>query len=286
MKIVFLFLSIILFAGVVVVLSCKKEKTSGNFNNVSPIADAGPDILVTQAPCGLLNWTELDGTGSSDPDGNIVYYEWQKISGPSQAVVGNNGDVKPIVLDIRSGLYAFELLVKDDKGASSRDTVLVDATQWTLRAYDLDITINGNYIAYYGWEDCDVEYGTCTYQDVIQIRGKGVFPPLGQFNLYLMESSETSASDSRNHFFRLQSESNIGDMMFLEGINDAAFPVLFKKIIQNVGGAFDGTVKIYSGSANACAEGVYDNLPPLNVTGSIDTFAQKITVNIKGRIYF
>ena len=53
--------------------------------NVLPIANAGPDQSITLP----VNSVTLNGSGSVDPDGNIIAYNWTKISGPSQFTIAN-----------------------------------------------------------------------------------------------------------------------------------------------------------------------------------------------------
>ncbi len=63
-------------------ISCKKENSCDNCirppttNNKPLIASAGPDQIITLP----INSVEVNGIGSSDPDGAIVSYLWTKIS--------------------------------------------------------------------------------------------------------------------------------------------------------------------------------------------------------------
>ena len=59
----------------------------------------------------------------------------------------------------------------------------------------------------------------------------------------------------------------------------------FKPVIEKGGGNFDGVLKVTHGSAMECNQEIYDGLPPLMVTGSLDTSSHSITVNIKGKTY-
>ncbi|MGB6628632.1 MAG: PKD domain-containing protein [Nitrososphaeraceae archaeon] len=53
-------------------------------NNQSPIANAGPDQTVESEDS-----VTLDGTGSSDPDGDALTYQWSQIAGPQVTLSGN-----------------------------------------------------------------------------------------------------------------------------------------------------------------------------------------------------
>lgn len=68
---------------------------------------------------------ELDGSQSADPDGNIVSYQWQQLSGPSTAKIQNGTSSKAIAAELLEGTYQFELMVIDNQGASSKDTLVV-----------------------------------------------------------------------------------------------------------------------------------------------------------------
>jgi hypothetical protein len=87
--------------------------------NAAPVADAGPDqIGISAGP------VALDGSGSFDPDGDSITFEWRQIAGPTVSITG--------VLTAKSSFtaaegqsYAFRLTVKDSLGAIGTDTVTV-----------------------------------------------------------------------------------------------------------------------------------------------------------------
>jgi len=87
-----------------------------------PIARAGSDTTV------YLPFTKcyLDGSASTDPDSNIVSYEWQLLTGPYPASIASYKQSQTTVsrlVDV--GNYEFQLTVTDADGLSSRDTVIV-----------------------------------------------------------------------------------------------------------------------------------------------------------------
>ena len=91
-------------------------------SNLAPIADAGEDRLVQQSAL-----VELDGSSSSDEDGQIVSYNWVQTRGTS--VFLNDADtVSPSFIapqtDTREEL-AFLLTVHDNDGAQNSDTVTI-----------------------------------------------------------------------------------------------------------------------------------------------------------------
>jgi len=93
--------------------------------NQGPIAIAeGPTAILV--PAGTLTGTgTLDGSKSYDPDGDPITFEWRSV-GEFQATILTQGAAKPTVrFDSGYGIYEFELMVTDDKGAMSFDSVRV-----------------------------------------------------------------------------------------------------------------------------------------------------------------
>ena len=89
-------------------------------SNQSPVADAGQDMLVN-----FKDVVTLDGSGSSDPDGDALSFFWKQVSGPD--VTLENTDTSTPSFD--AGYFTvpliFELTVTDPGGLTSTDTVRV-----------------------------------------------------------------------------------------------------------------------------------------------------------------
>lgn len=87
--------------------------------NVLPVADAGEDkTYVVKGREGSLI-VEVDGSNSIDPDGRIVSYEWFL---DGEAI--NSDITKPVrAIKLGIGTYTCKLIVTDNKGAKSEDTV-------------------------------------------------------------------------------------------------------------------------------------------------------------------
>jgi len=88
--------------------------------NQPPVANAGPDILITLP----TNSTSIAGAGS-DVDGTISSYDWVKIAGPVAGIIASPNSANTSIYNLVQGVYKFELSVQDNKGMSSKDTVAI-----------------------------------------------------------------------------------------------------------------------------------------------------------------
>jgi hypothetical protein len=119
-----IFLLLALFISVVgVFFSCKKERSCEGCRetNKPPIAIAGPDQVITLRTDSI----SLDGSASNDPDGTISEWLWKKISGPASFNIINAVASKTVVRTLDTGVYKFELMIKDNGGLSAKDTVQI-----------------------------------------------------------------------------------------------------------------------------------------------------------------
>lgn len=93
----------------------------GNTNS-PPISNAGADqtVYVAQA-------VTLDGSGSTDPDGQSLRYTWSFVSRPagSSATLSSPSTVRPVFTPDREGDYVVRLVVNDGIVDSAPDTVLI-----------------------------------------------------------------------------------------------------------------------------------------------------------------
>jgi hypothetical protein len=90
--------------------------------NSAPIANAGADQTI---PTGST--VVLDGSGSSDPDGDPLTYSWNLTTRPegSQAVLSDATAVKPTFIADVDGSYILTLVVSDGMTQSDPDTVII-----------------------------------------------------------------------------------------------------------------------------------------------------------------
>lgn len=98
-----------------------------NVTNRSPIADSGLD----QSIVGKLNLILLDGSASTDPDGEpLAAFRWSAVGGPAPVILSNATAANASFVPLKSGVYAFHLAVWDPDNASGEDDVAV--TVWSL----------------------------------------------------------------------------------------------------------------------------------------------------------
>lgn len=86
--------------------------------NVAPNANAGPDQSVPDTKKKGSEAVRLDGSGSTDSDGAIVSWTWS--TGSSTVASGENPRVT-----LATGTHTIMLVVVDDEGATSSDTVTI-----------------------------------------------------------------------------------------------------------------------------------------------------------------
>lgn len=101
-------------------------------DNITPIVDAGEDITL---PVATTNTSLL--AIATDPDGFIVNYLWEQISGVSTVLFSTPTEAATLVTNlIGSGDYVFKVTVTDNEGATAFDTVTVRKNV----SYVVDIT--------------------------------------------------------------------------------------------------------------------------------------------------
>jgi hypothetical protein len=86
--------------------------------NVDPVADAGGDRTVPTGPA------TLDGTGSSDEDGQDLTYAWTQTDGPAVELTGAN-TATPSFSAVGPASLTFQLTVTDGWGGSDTDTAVI-----------------------------------------------------------------------------------------------------------------------------------------------------------------
>ena len=114
--------------------------------NVAPSANAGPDQTVHERDLVTLN-----GSQSSDENGNDLSYRWSFVSRPqgSNAQLSNANVVAPTFTADRAGVYTLQLIVNDTIVDGAPDTVTITAlsTDITLALIDTQLVGVGTHPA-------------------------------------------------------------------------------------------------------------------------------------------
>jgi len=88
--------------------------------NFLPVANAGADKVV-------FDTAMLDGRSSSDPDGEVVSYEWTLVHRENPAYDRTASGMTPTVPTLNPGFYDVILTVTDNDGLVDTDTMLLAA---------------------------------------------------------------------------------------------------------------------------------------------------------------
>jgi hypothetical protein len=116
-----LFMALLL---VVSMIGCGGGGGGGGGANSAPVANAGLDQNVVTGSV-----VTLDGSGSSDANGDALTYNWSFTSMPARsiAVLSSATVVKPTFSADKDGVYVLRLVVNDGKVDSTPDTVTITA---------------------------------------------------------------------------------------------------------------------------------------------------------------
>ena len=133
--------------------------TSGNS---APAANAGPDQTAVQGQV-----VTLDGSGSSDADGNALTYQWTFVEKPagSAAVLSSPTALKPtFTVDVK-GTYRLQLVVNDGEASSAPDLVdVVVGNTAPVAAAGLDQNVSlGSLVTLDGSGSSDVDGDPLTF---------------------------------------------------------------------------------------------------------------------------
>ncbi len=148
--------------------------------------------------------------------------------------------------------------------------------------YDLNITLNTTYNFYDNRIDPWQYAITESNFDLTLIIGKANLPPLGEFDIYVMEYADTASLSDKIYAGYIQ--------ISIPGVNtpyiSGTCSINFKKLIREGGGAFSGTLTIAYGSATRSNPNIFSSLPPLQLSGSLNVTTGIVSLTIKGKTYF
>jgi hypothetical protein len=93
-----------------------------NVINRRPVADAGPDQNVAAGAV-----VQLNGSGSSDPDGHTISYAWSQVSGPAVTLLNPDSVDPSFTAPATAAVIELQLNVTDEYGlvSATADTVFV-----------------------------------------------------------------------------------------------------------------------------------------------------------------
>ena len=137
--------------------------------NTPPVANAGPDQTVY-----VTDQVTLDGSGSSDVDGDPLTFTWSLTSKPvgSTTALSNATAVKPTFKVDQPGTYVAQLIVKDGKVESLPDTVVITTqNSKPVANAGADQTVVRNAVVHLnGSGSSDADEDPLTYQWTLLIR--------------------------------------------------------------------------------------------------------------------
>jgi hypothetical protein len=110
-------------------------KISTESANRPPVANAGPDRIIE---CASHTGTPvtLNGSGSNDPDGDQLTYEWKN---SARQVIGSTAVIR---LELPLGTYTTTLTVSDGKGGTASDQVVVTIRDTTPPSFAVSLSPN------------------------------------------------------------------------------------------------------------------------------------------------
>ena len=106
--------------------SSDRVQVTAEAANSAPVADAGADRTVYTG-----NRVELDGTGSDDPDGDLLTYSWSLASLPASSAVSlrDAASARPSFTPDMAGDYVVKLVVNDGERSSAEDSARITALE-------------------------------------------------------------------------------------------------------------------------------------------------------------
>ena len=139
------------YGNIIGVRLARQEPVSDQRPNRPPRAESGKDTVVVAG-----SMVVLDGSDSSDLDGDPLTYRWEQTSGP-RVTLSDTSEVWPTFTPTEPGRYIFSLVVYDAQTGSTPDEVAITVTASLEESYrDTTVILSGGATMEFVW----IEPGT------------------------------------------------------------------------------------------------------------------------------
>ncbi len=189
----------------------------------APVADAGQDKTVTAGTSGYAS-VMLDGSGSYDPEGSSLQYNWTwTIGSQTYSTTGVNPTIQLPV-----GQRTVQLTVYDGTNTSDPDTVVITVLQ-----------SSGSAPVAHAGQDRTVTAGTSGYASVM-LDGSGSYDPEGsslQYNWTWTIGSQTYSTTGVNPTIQLPVGQRTVQLTVYDGTNTSDPDTVVITVLQSSGSA-------------------------------------------------
>lgn len=116
--------------------------------DLPPTADAGPDLAIF-----VGDLVELNGSGSSNPTGGALTYQWQQAAGSAITLIDADQNIARFT-PAAAGAYEFALTVTNTSGRTDQDVVAVTVSDRPApRTYPIQSTFDADHESWRVWNN-------------------------------------------------------------------------------------------------------------------------------------
>ncbi len=222
----------------------------GGLANRPPVADAG-DTVARGCVNGVIG-IPLDGSASTDPDGDLASYEWYEHFGQTnETLLGTGPEIEPALAE---GSHDVTLRVEDRRGLSDLDAIAIEISGEDLRPPTLAVSLDPSILWPPGHQLIDVEASIAAGDDC-------------GTPAVVLESIVSSESDDAPG---LNDGATTGDIQGAElGTDDRSFALRAERNGQGAGRNYTVTYRARDGAGRSAAAtaGIF---VPHDVSGRTD----------------